>query len=302
MIREKQTRSGKLLEADFYPVTRDGRQLGRGPQTKRSSAEQKKYNKLQAQKRVIRLVNANFGEEDILMTLTFIPDDDVDTEKQAKRKISNFIRRVKTYRERKARELRALLKSMPKSQKYKKALKKAEAPLKYLYAVESAIYRRGKNKGKRRYHFHLFITGCGDGDRDGYEKLWKGRTNADRYRPQDFGPEAAAKYISKDCGKQEEEESGNVSGKTKRYVCSRNLKKPDQKVKDNKLSKRKVELMAKKHLEDSAYWERRYKGYKFVRCYARWNEFNLSWYVSVVMYRTGSDSPPWSIDDWFTYE
>ena len=297
MIREKQTRSGKLLEADFYPVTRDGRQLGRGPQTKRSSNAQKKYNKLQAQKKVVRLVNANFGEEDIFMTLTFIPDDDVDTDKQAKRKISNFIRRVKTYRERKVKELKELLKSMPKNQKYKKALKKAEAPLKYLYAVESSIYHRGKNKGKARYHFHLFLSGCGDGDRDAYEKLWKGRTNADRYRPQDFGPEAAAKYISKDCGEQEEE-----SGKTKRYVCSRNLKKPKQKVKDGKLSKRKIELMVKKHLEDSAYWEHRYKGYKFLRCYARWNEFNSNWYVSVVMYRTGSESPPWSIEDWFTYE
>lgn len=299
MIRERQTRSGKLLEADFYPVTRDGRQLGRGPQNKKSTAEQEKYNKLQAQKKVIRLVNANFGNDDVLMTLTYVPENDVDSDKQAKREISNFIRRVKTYRSQKVREYQKLLKADPKNKRYRKNLRKAEAPLKYLYAVEETVYQRGLKKGKKRYHFHLFLSGCGDGDRDGYENLWHGRTNADRYRPETFGPEAAAKYISKHSKKDNEKTD---SGKVKKYVCSRNLRKPEQKIKDDKITKRKVELMAKKHLEDSAYWESKYKGYKFIRCYARWNEFNLNWYVSVVMYRIGEEVPPWSIDDWFTYD
>lgn len=302
MIRERQTKSGKLLEADFYPVTRDGRQLGRGPQNKKSTEEQEKYNKLQAQKKVIRLVNANFGNQDVLMTLTYIPEDDVDCDKQAKREISNFIRRVKTYRNQKAKEFKKLLSADPKNKKYKQQLKKAEAPLKYLYAVETTIYKTGKRKGKKRFHFHLFLSGCGEGDRDGYEKLWKGRTNADRYRPETFGPEAAAKYISKGSHKDNDQSDSGEKTKKKKFVCSRNLAKPVQKTKDDRLTKRKVELMAKKHLEDKAYWERRYKGYKFVRCYARWNEFNLNWYVSVVMYKDGEEAPPWSIDDWFTYD
>lgn len=298
MIREKQTRSGRLLEADLYPVTRDGRQLGRGPQTKRSTAEQEKYNKLQAQKKVVRLVNTNFGEGDVLLTLTYPPGKAPPDEKQAKRDITNYLRRVKTYRAGVERKIKNLLKDDPKNKKLKQALKRASAPLKYIYAIESKTYKTGARKGQQSFHFHLFLSGCGSGDRDAYEELWTGRANADRFRPDKFGPEAAAKYISKGC-KEDKEDSNS---KKKKFVCSRNLAKPVQKIKDDKLTKRKVELMAKKHLEDKDYWERRYKGYKFLRCYARWNEFNLNYYVSVVMYKDGEEPPPWDVKDWFTYD
>ena len=59
MIREKKIRSGPLLEADFYPVWRNGvRVPTRAPKTKPSTQEQIKYNQRQAEKKLIRLVNA----------------------------------------------------------------------------------------------------------------------------------------------------------------------------------------------------------------------------------------------------
>lgn len=293
MIREKKIKSGRLLEVEFYPVLSDGRQLARSPKQKRSSEAQAAYNKKQQRKKVVRLVNANFDKSDVLMTLTLIPDDD-GGEKQAKKKIVNFLRRVKRYRERKAKEWTELLKLKPGNKKVKENLKKASEPLKYIYAVESGTYQRGKKKGMRRYHFHLFLTGCGEGDRDAYESLWDGRTNADRYRPETFGPEAAAKYLTKQ--HKVDEDGGTV--KSQGYVCSRNLKRPEEKAKDGKVSEHKLDLMARKRVSDAEYWERRYKGYKFIRCYARWNEYNARWYVSVVMYRADGDAPPWSIDDW----
>lgn len=299
MIRERQTRSGKLLEADFFPVTRDGRQFYRGKQKKRSTEEQVKYNKLQAQKKIVRLVNANFGNDDVLLTLTYPPEYAPTDENQARRDINNYIRRVKTYRKRKEKDIRQQLKDNPKNVKIKKQLAKVKAPLKYIYVIEIKTYKTGTRKGEHSYHFHMFLSGSGPGDRDDYEELWKGRVNADRFRPDKFGPEAAAMYIAKGCRDDE-----NNSGKTKKkkFVCSKNLKKPTQKNKDDKLTKRQVELMAIKHIDDKGYWERKYKGYKFLRCYVRWNEFNLNWYVSVVMYKYGDDPPPWSINDWFTYD
>lgn len=293
MIREKKIKSGRLLEVEFYPVLSDGRQLARSPKQKRSSEAQAAYNKKQQRKKVVRLVNANFDKSDVLMTLTLIPDDD-GGEKQAKKKIVNFLRRVKRYRERKAKEWTELLKLKPGNKKVKENLKKASEPLKYIYAVESGTYQRGKKKGMRRYHFHLFLTGCGEGDRDAYESLWDGRTNADRYRPETFGPEAAAKYLTKQ--HKVDEDGGTV--KSQGYVCSRNLKRPEEKTKDGKVSEHKLDLMARKRVSDAAYWERMYKGYKFIRCYARWNEYNANWYISAVMYRSDSDPPPWSIEDW----
>lgn len=293
MIREKKIKSGRLLEVEFYPVLSDGRQLARSPKQKRSSEAQAAYNKKQQRKKVVRLVNANFDKSDILMTLTLIPDDD-SGEKQAKKKIVNFLRRVKRYREKKVKEWTELLRLKPGNKKVKENLKKASEPLKYIYAVESGTYQRGKKKGMRRYHFHLFLTGCGEGDRDAYESLWDGRTNADRYRPETFGPEAAAKYLTKQ--HKTDEDGGTV--KSQGYVCSRNLKRPEEKTKDGKVSEHKLDLMVRKRVSDAAYWERMYKGYKFIRCYARWNEYNAHWYISAVMYRSDSDPPPWSIEDW----
>ena len=293
MIREKRIQSGQLLEAEFYTVLSDGRRLGRAPKTKRSTKEQEAYNKKQQRKKVVRLVNANFGRDDILMTLTFIPSDDAESDRQAKREIANFLRRVKRYRERKVKEWDEMLRARPKSKRINDNLKKAKEPMRYIYAVESGIYQRGQRKGKKRYHFHLFLTGCGEGDRDAYEKLWNGRTNADRYRPETFGPEAAAKYLTKQHRKDDAEPE-----RTQSYVCSRNLRRPAEKVKDGKVSEHKLDLMARKRVSDAAYWERMYKGYKFIRCYARWNDYNAHWYVSVVMYRADGDPPPWSIEDW----
>lgn len=293
MIREKKIKSGCLLEVEFYPVLSDGRQLARSPKQKRSSEAQAAYNKKKQRKKVVRLVNANFDKSDVLMTLTLIPDDD-GGEKQAKKKIVNFLRRVKRYREKKAKEWTELLKLKPGNKKVKENLKKASEPLKYIYAVESGTYQRGKKKGMRRYHFHLFLTGCGEGDRDAYESLWDGRTNADRYRPETFGPEAAAKYLTKQ--HKVDEDGGTV--KSQGYVCSRNLKRPEERTKDGKVSEHKLDLMARKRINDAAYWERLYKGYKFIRCYARWNEYNAHWYISAVLYKSGGDPPPWSIEDW----
>ena len=81
---------------------------------------------------------------------------------------------------------------------------------------------------------------------------------------------------------------------------SRNLEKPVEKVKTGRVSKGSVCKMATQRIDDSEYWEKRYKGYRFVRCYSRYNEYNGHWYVSVVMYRTEDLPPQWDVPDWIT--
>ena len=179
---------------------------------------------MQAQKKIVRLVNANFWNDDVLLTLTYKPADSPLDDKQAKKDITNYLRRVKYFREKKAKDLKKQIKAQPKNKKLKADLKKASEPMKYIYAFECKTYKKGKRKGQKSYHFHLFLTGCGSGDRDEYEKLWNGRTNADRFQPDSFGPDTAAKYIAKG--------DGATQGQ-KKYVCSKNLAKPVQKVKDD---------------------------------------------------------------------
>lgn len=297
MIREKKTKSGPLLEADFYPVWRNGvRVPTRAPKTKPSTQEQIKYNQRQAEKKLIRLVNANFDSSDLILHPTYIPENAPQDEKQARRDMVNYIRRLKTRRKSALKEVIQALEAMPElealkgqREKLEEQKRKLEQPLKYIYVMERVEYKSGKYKGRANWHFHAFFTG-GLSRRE-MEQLWpKGmRTNADRFQPDRFGPVAAARYLSK-----------GPQG-SKRYTCSRNLDKPVvAKPKDGKITEKGVQRIATQRVDDKDYWERRYKGYRFIRCYSRYNEYNGYWYVSVVMYKVkdGQEPPDWNVEEW----
>jgi len=304
MQREQKTTSGPLLEIDFYPVFEDGRRIPtRAPKTKPTSAQQKKYNDTQATKKFIRLANANFDNTDFLMHPTYSPSKSPQTEQEARRDIVNYLRRVKT---RRASELRALNKSLAEAaaasealpnneylkqsiEELKRKIKKLEEPFRYIYVIEKQVYKTGSRAGLANYHFHLFITGGLNSKV--LESMWKNgsRSNCNNFQPERFGPEAAAAYMSKD-----------PQG-SKRFSYSRNLKQPKKKAKDGRLTRRGVERLAKLRVDDRAYWENRYKGYRFLRCYARCNPYNGHWYVTAIMYKSSEKEPPtWTAEDWLT--
>lgn len=291
MEREKKTISGRLLEADFYPVWENGSKMPVRPSgTKESSEAQKKYNNNMAIKRAVRLINANFDNEDLLLTYTYEQKFAPLTIEKASRDMDNYKRRIKTRRASELKRIEKLLKTDPQNKKYRALLKKLKTPFKYYYTIEEVIYKTGSLKGRKNYHVHLFMTG--GLDRDTVEAMWgkSVRVNARRFRPEVFGPEAAARYISKD-----------PQGR-KRFRHSQNLVQPETRVKDGHISSRTVERMAKQRVDDKDYWERRNKGYRFLRCFSRFNKYNGHWYVSVVMYKADSDGllPDWKIegDDW----
>ncbi len=291
MIREKQTKSGKLLEVDFYPTFEDGRRIPtRAPKTKISTAAQQKYNYLQAQKKSTRIVNLNFDTDDYWFNPTYRSEDaplDID---EATHDFQLYIRRVKIARERELKRINKLLEKLPDDIRLLEKKRVLEKPFKHYARMEEVIYKTGRNKGKPNYHFHVFVTG--GLDRDVMENLWpsRSRINVDRFRPEVFGPEAAAKYMTKE-----------IEGKVKTFRSRNLITEPIIKHRDGKLSRRAVELMAKLHSEDRDYWERKYKGYRFVRCYARFNDYNKHWYVSAIMYKTdGAEPPPFDAAEWVT--
>ena len=303
MQREKRTYSGPLLEADFYPVFADGRRLPtRAPKTKPSTAEQKRYNQTQATKKLIRYANANFDTTDYLMHPTYEPAKAPQSEAEARRDMVNYLRRVKTKRKSEAKRLRKDLAAaesaaakMPENpylssavEKLRAAIQKLEAPFKYIYVIEKQTYKRGIYAGRVNWHFHLFLSGGIDSKT--LEAMWTNglRTNCNNYQPDKFGPEAAAKYMSKD-----------PQG-AKRFSCSRNLQRPKEKIKDGMIARSTVARMATERVDDRAFWERRYKGYRFLRGYARFNTYNGHWYLSAVLYRTDGAPPRWEEDEWIT--
>ena len=259
MIREKGTKSGKLLDVDFFPVNRAGRRVPeRQPKSKPSSEEQEKYNRERATKNFVRLVNVNFDENDYFGHFSYSVNEAPQDEEQAHKDIANYFRRVNYYRK-----------------------SKGLANARYIVVIEKQEYKKPELKDHYNYHFHLFIGSDGM-TRDEYEALWtKGEiVRMDKFRPRWFGPKAAATYLRKD-----------PQGR-KSWYPSKGLKKPKGlKPRDGKLSKRTVEKMAKLHRDDKDYWEKRYPGYEFVDCLARFNEYNSHWYVSVMMYEKEKPNP-----------
>lgn len=297
MIREKRTVAGKLFQSDIYPCWSDGRRIpSRAPKTKKSTPEQEKYNKNKAAIEFIRLVSENFNNTDHVMCLTYTPIFAPENEKEARKDVTNFFRCFKRFRQKELEKVTKALEALPnddalaeqrKNLEQKK--KKLSAPFKYAYVIGKATYQRGPHKGKTNYHFHLFMTG--GIDRDIVEEMWPNgmRCNADRFQPERFGPEAMARYMI------------NQAQGLKKFVtsrnCSRNYRNP--KIKNKKLTAVGVERIAKQRVDDAQYWEKRYPGYRFVKCFPRHNEYNGHWYISVLMWKKdGGEPPKWNFDSW----
>lgn len=304
MIREKKTVSGPLLEADFYPVWNNGTKIPtRAPKTKPSTKEQAKYNQLVSTKKLIRLVNYNFHKIDYFSHLTYRPHEAPQDEKQARRDINNYLRRVKRRREkelgiarRQLRDAKAALGQLKVNawiedtvKRLTHVVKLLRKPLKYIYVIEKQEYQRGVYAGRTNWHFHMFISGGLSAAL--MEDLWSvGTARFNHYRPDTFGPDAAASYMAKD-----------PQG-SKRFVYSRTIKQPPKpKTRDGSVTRCQVERMCTERVDDREYWEKRYKGYRFVRCFPRFNQYNGHWYLSVIMYKTdGEDPPNWRFDEWNT--
>lgn len=160
-------KAGEMLELECYPVYTPAERREAREARKRLTPEQmERINQRNAEKRIVRLANANFTRKDNAVTLTFREPVDYD---EGLRACRNFIRRLKRLRERRG---------LPE--------------LKYIYSVED---RNGDGE-RRRTHVHMLLTG--GIPREEIEALWgKGFANVDRLQPDEHGLAGIARYISK---------------------------------------------------------------------------------------------------------
>lgn len=165
--RMKTIKSGEMLECEIYPVWTTHRSSQRARKEKASRAAQRNLNDKNAKKKLVRLINANFTEQDIWLTVTYDKNHLPASPEEAKRNMQNYIRRL------------------AHAQK-----KNGGAPLKFIYVTEY-------EDGRKRIHHHAIINFT---DRDMAEKLWQGgaRTQARRLQPDEFGLTGLAQYITKD--------------------------------------------------------------------------------------------------------
>jgi hypothetical protein len=245
--REKRIYSGDYFEAEIYQVPESETRKPRKIKEHVSSPTQKNLNNKNSIKYLIRVINTNFTDNDIHLTLTYDPKNYPLSEEEAKKDMRNFIRRVQRY-----------------------CKKHNLSSPKYIYIFEYKDPTKYK-KGIRMHH-HVIISG--HIGRDELEKIWKkGRANAKRLQADEFGYEGLARYVSK-----------NPKG-SKKYIPSRNLEKPTIKVNDHKYSKRKVEKLARTP-EDRKVFEELYKGYTFTQCEVAYNDLTgTSLYIKMRTYK-----------------
>ena len=198
----KTEKAGDTLVLTVYPI------LGRSDRAKAEAARkamsrerQTRYNRERARRRLALLMDANFGKNDLHVTLTYrgTPPD----YEQARKDVRNYLRAVKRMRE------------------------KAGLPeMKYIYVLEE----EGADGEKRRIHVHLMMTG--GISREALEEKWgRGYANCDRLQPEEGnGLMELARYFTK----LEQEKHRRA------WSASKNLRQPRTTVSRTRMSNAKV--------------------------------------------------------------
>lgn len=203
--RETKYLCGDYMEVLIYPVYISSTAKLRGRRAKPTSEARQKINDKKSENKMIRLANRNFTNHDLKIELTYSPQHNPETDEEAARQLTCYLRRVKRFRKRN---------NLPE--------------LKYIATTE-----RGALKG--RYHHHLIMNG-------GIElfdlvKLWGlGIVGTDLLMFDENGIASLAKYMMK--------QARELPGK-KKYTRSKNLIDPEIRQSDHRFSQRQVKELAK---------------------------------------------------------
>lgn len=244
--RTKTIKSGNVLEVEVYPIWDTHTSTSRARKTRESREAQKRLNYKNAVKTVVRLINTNFTDSDFWATFTYDNAHLPKTYKEAQHEVAKFLRRLSHY---------------GKTHHF--------APLKYVYWTE---FENDEKKGKIRLHHHIVTNFA---DRDKMEDLWGngGRNNVRRLVADESGYEGMARYCMKD-----------PKG-LKRYVASKNLKKPQVTISDTKFTRRKVNRIFYEKVNPTAVFEGLYKGYQMTDIGKKTSEYTTGAYLYIKMRR-----------------
>lgn len=240
----KTIKSGNQLEVEIYPEFTKKKAITKNGRFQKHKDIQNNLNDKNSRKSFIRLVNTNFTKKDYYITLTYEDKHLPEDMKEAMNNIRNYIRRINRLRKKKGLE-----------------------NCKYVYVTE---WKKG-DKGIRCHHHAIIEGGI---SMDEIESTWnKGRrNNIRRYDPtEEDGGTGLANYLMKD-------PQGN-----KRWVSSKNLKKPVIRKNHQDFSNKKVKKMVADTAIISGVMSNKYKA-EFKEVEIKYNHFNNKWYLYVKMY------------------
>lgn len=237
--RRKQTRAGKMLDVAIYPVW-DTKADQRKAKAAVSREAVQKINEKNAKQKVVHLLNENFDEHDIFITLTYKKTPP--GYEQARRDVKNFTSRLR----RRYQQL-----DLPE--------------IRYLYVIETGKYEDAFGNPKR-IHIHMALSG--DLPRDEVEKLWKnGYANTRRMQPNEYGLEGIARYMTK-----------GPEGR-RRWAASRNLRQPKTTYPKTPLTRRRVERIASDEEIAAAAIRKLYPDYRLIDVKVKRSAFVTGAYI-----------------------
>lgn len=252
--RRRTTVSGPRIDAEVFPV------FGRGVKTMLRKARtgngtpdaQKKANRDRSILRAIQIVEANFGEKDVALALTY--NGEPPTQDRVDKDLRNFMERVKRRR---------------------KNLGLPE--LKYWATIGGDEMPAAGYSGKRP-HIHVFMNG--GISRDELELMWgKGFANVDRLQPGSEGLAAIATYFAKQVQDRKEKQGA------RRWRASKNLVKPVQRSRDAKMPNSRVRRIAYDFKNEAkAVMEKLYPGYVMTEePVVRYSDYTPGVYIRCVL-------------------
>lgn len=189
-VMEKCT-AGKTIEITRYHTSRFGKQIPRGKNRKKTPEDVAAVNQRNAEKKLRRLINANFGKNDIHLVLTYKKDERPDPE-EAREDLKKFLKEMRKYH------------------------KKKGTIFKYIVVTE---YKRSA------IHHHLIINSV---DMRDVQDMWKKGKARPTFLDDSGQYGQLASYLIKETSKTFKSDE---HGPGKRYSCSRNLEKPEIKKK-----------------------------------------------------------------------
>ena len=243
--RTRSIKSGDLLEVEAYPIlpkTVIREAMQKHPASREA---QKRLNQRNAEKRLLRLMETNFGQGDWYFTAT-LEGANLPTVEGMQRMIRRFISRL-NYRRKTAGMDNA----------------------RYIYVIEG--YEEGSKQ--KRLHVHFIIDG--GLDRATLKEIWgHGRCKCDELDPASYGGLVnLAKYMSKD-----------PRGR-KRWSASKGLKGPIVITAERKVNHKTARRIAESPAGAAAALEKLYPGYEHVETEVRTNPFIAGCYIYAVMRR-----------------
>lgn len=252
--RRSTTVSGPRIDAEVFPV------FGRGQKGELRRAKhqitreaQQRANDERSRIRLTQLVEANFGDQDLALGLSY--DGDAPDPERIDKDIRNFFERVRRARKRKGLD-----------------------DLKAVYAVGGDEMPAAGYSGKRP-HVHMIMNG--GIDRDEIEQLWgHGICNADRLQPRDSGLGGIARYFTR-----QKQDRAPEKGK-KKWRSTRNLKQPVRRSRDAKMPNGRVKRIAYDFRNEAKeVMEKLYPGYQLQECEVRYSDIIDGVYIRCVLRR-----------------